>query len=273
MTANHSTPISSRFALATMATALTLLAGSASGTAATITLRPDASSSAVTNGDAFVTTGPSGNLASNNYGGAGALAISASGLAKGGFASLLRFDAAAAKTAFDTAYGQGGWVLDTAVLQLTTANANNAIFNTSAAGAFSVRWMAADGWTEGTGTPAAASATGINWSGTAGLLPGSEAAGTFALASVADGITANYSLTLTPGLAADLGTGGSLGFYLEAADSTVSAVFNSRSFATASRNPALILTTSPVPEPGALALLLPLAAGCLVRRRRTAMIC
>ncbi len=45
--------------------------------AATVTLNPVA--------DAFVTTGPAGNLSGNNYGGAGALAIAAPGLANGKF--------------------------------------------------------------------------------------------------------------------------------------------------------------------------------------------
>jgi len=62
--------------------------------AATFALNPSA--------DAFVTTGPSGNLTANNYGAAGGLSVAASGLAKGEFQSVLRFDLSGAKTAFDS---------------------------------------------------------------------------------------------------------------------------------------------------------------------------
>ena len=70
----------------------------------------------------------------NNYGGAGAFAISAIGLPKGEFQSLLKFDLATAKASFDTTFGSGNWTLDGATLQLTAANPGNALFNASAAG-------------------------------------------------------------------------------------------------------------------------------------------
>src|SRR5690242_3498629 len=59
--------------------------------------------------DAFVTTGPSNNLISNNYGGGGTLALSAAGLANGEFQSVLQFDTSGAKSLFDSAYGAGLW--------------------------------------------------------------------------------------------------------------------------------------------------------------------
>ena len=48
--------------------------------------------------DAFVTTGSANDLATNNYGGAGALALSAAGSSKGEFQSVLRFDTSGAKS-------------------------------------------------------------------------------------------------------------------------------------------------------------------------------
>lgn len=240
------------------------------GAATTVTLRPNGSSDGTTNGDAFVTTGPSGNLSGINYGGAGAIAVSAAGLANGTFASFLRFDVSAAKAQFDSTYGIDSWVLDTVVLQLTTSNANNAIFNPNSAGSFSVQWIGTDSWTEGSGTPAGSATTGVKWNDVPTLTSGAEAEGTFAIASVADGITASYTLSPSAGLLADIENGGSVSLFLSAADSTMSAVFNSRSFGTASRNPAFILTASPVavPEPAAPMLILGIAVcGALTRRR------
>lgn len=236
--------------------------------AATVTLRPNAGSDGTTNGDAFVTTGPSGNLSGFNYGGAGALAVSATGSAAGGFSSFLRFDAAAAKSAFDLSYGSGGWILDSVVLQLTTTNANNPIFNSNAAGSFSVQWIPAYALVEGSGTPAASSTDGVRWADVPNLITGAETGGTFPIVSIADGVTANYTLTPSTGLLQDITGGGPVSLFLAPADTAMSAVFNSRSFGNASRNPALILTASPVPEPGAPVLLaiVTWAMGC--RRKR-----
>lgn len=69
------------------------------GYAATATLNPIA--------DAFVTTGPTGNLSGNNYGGAGALSVAAPGLAKGEFQSVLQFDLSSATASFNAQFGAG----------------------------------------------------------------------------------------------------------------------------------------------------------------------
>ena len=69
--------------------------------------------------DAFVTTGPSGNLSGNNYGGAGALGVSAPGLPKGEFQSVLQFDLAGGRNSFDDQFGAGQWNVQSVSLQLT----------------------------------------------------------------------------------------------------------------------------------------------------------
>src|SRR6266850_128005 len=102
--------------------------------AATFTLNPSA--------DAFVSANQSG----NNYGGAGALSVAAPGLSKGEFQSVLRFDLSGAKSTFDNQFGAGQWSIQSITLQLTAAPPNNAIFNASAAGQFTVSWMQNDGW-------------------------------------------------------------------------------------------------------------------------------
>src|SRR3954466_1791264 len=67
--------------------------------------------------DAFVSSANP----NSNYGGAGALAISAAGLPKGEFQSLVKFNLAVAKTTFDATFGPGEWMLDAVSLQLTAA--------------------------------------------------------------------------------------------------------------------------------------------------------
>src|SRR5712671_3821304 len=133
-----------------------LFLSSLPGFAATFSLIPSA--------DAFVTTGPSANLSGNNYGGAGALSVAASGLSQGEFQSLLQFNLSGAKSSFDTQFGIGQWSIQSIALQLTATAPNNAIFNASAAGQFTVSWMQNDGWTEGSGTPMTPTTTGITFS-------------------------------------------------------------------------------------------------------------
>src|SRR6267142_2714958 len=114
---------------------------------------PGASFSLTNFADAFVTTGPSGNLSISNYGGAGALGISAPGSPQGEFQSVLKFDLARVKSSFDSTYGIGQWSLQSVTLQLTTSAPNNGIFNNNTLGQFAISLMQNTGWTEGTGTP------------------------------------------------------------------------------------------------------------------------
>lgn len=205
--------------------------------------------------DAFITTGPIGNLSVSNYGGAGALSVAAPGLAKGEFQSLLQFDLSGAKSSFDTTFGAGQWSLQSITLQLSATPPNNAIFNSSAAGQFSITWLVNNSWTEGTGTPAAPGSTGITFSTLPSIRSvGDQNLGTFSFDGGTSG-AANYSLTLASGFAADAQGGGVISLDLAAADTGVSALFSSRSVTTSSLRPLLTLTAS-VPEPGAIPLAL-----------------
>src|SRR5262245_41939659 len=105
---------------------------------ATFTVNPSA--------DAFVTTGPTGNLSGNNYGGGGAIALSAPGLPQGELQSVLQFNLGGALSSFNSTFGVGQWSIESVTLQLTAATANNAIFNTPAAGLFGISWMQNDAW-------------------------------------------------------------------------------------------------------------------------------
>lgn len=236
----------------------------ASGIASTIvTIRPDGTGTS--NGDSFVTTGPSNNLTGNNYGAAGGLAVTA-GLAKGTFSSLIRMDLAAAKSQFDTAYGAGQWTIDSITLELTSASPNNAIFNSpNTAGLFEVRWFGSDSWTEGSGTPQSASTSGVRWTDVTGLVAGAESLGSFSYLTTG---TQQFSLSPSAGLLADVNAGSAASFYLLAADGTISALFNSRNNGVALSRPGLIISASAVPEPSRIGLLM---AGLLtvhLRHRR-----
>jgi hypothetical protein len=213
--------------------------------AATFSLNPIA--------DAFVTTGPTGNLSANNYGSAGALAIAAPGLARGEFQSVLQFDLSAARASFDSQFGAGDWSIQSITLSLTAAPPNNSIFNPSAAGLFNVSWMQNNSWVEGTGTPQAPTTTGITFSSLPSFLSGGdEGLGTFGFGGATNG-TAAYSLALTSGFSGDVLGGGIASFRLFAEDTSVSYLFNSRSFGTVSARP--LLTIVAVPEPAAISLL------------------
>jgi hypothetical protein len=227
----------------TLATALSLLALPLS--AATFTLNPVA--------DAFVTTGPSGNLTLNNYGGAGALSIAAPGLSRGEFQSVLQFDLSAARASFDAQFGAGQWSIQSITLTLTATAPNKPIFNTSAAGLFGISWMQNDSWLEGTGSPGLPTTTGITFANLPGFLSAAdEALGTFSFAGGTNG-TAAYSLGHTSGFLADALAGNVVSFRLFAADSAVSYLADSRNFGTVSARPLLSIVA--VPEPGALCLL------------------
>jgi len=204
---------------------------------ASFTLNPSA--------DAFVTTGgPTFNLVSNNYGGAGALSIAAPGSPKGEFAT--------AKSSFDTRFGAGQWSIQSVTLTLSNAAPNNPIFNASAAGQFAISWMQNDSWVEGTGTPNAPSLTGISFSTISNFVSaGDESLGTFSYNGATNG-AASYSLNLASGLTADALSGSLASFRFFAADSSVSYLFDSQNFQQASGRP--ILTIVAVPEPTALAL-------------------
>jgi MYXO-CTERM domain-containing protein len=211
-----------------------------------------------------------------NYGGAGALAISAAGLPKGEFDSLLQFNFAAAKSSFDAFYGAGLWTIQSITLTLTATPPGNALFNGNLAGPggsninfagqFSLEWIQNDAWTEGTGIPQTPTTNGVTYNDLTTVLSGvEETVGTFAFSGATTGSTA-YNLALTPSFTADATAGNVVSFFAAPADTAVSALVNARSvMATASR-PTLTIIAVPEPASAAFALsgLLMLAG---VRRR------
>jgi len=220
--------------------------------------------------DAFVATGASGNLVSNNYGGGGALAVAAPGLPNGEFQSVIKFDLSAARAALDAQFGQGGWSVQSVLLQLSSSPHNNAIYNNVAAGQFGVSLMANGSWIEGTGNASSPANNGISFSSLQGvyLSAADQALGTFAFDGGTSGEN-SYSLALSPGLNADVLAGGAVSLRLFAADSAVSYLFSSRAALPVASEPQLVIEA--VPEPRGLAWFgLVLAGGYWFRRRRRA---
>jgi hypothetical protein len=198
--------------------------------------------------DAFV----SSSEPASNYGGGGALGVSALVVPNGELQSLLRFDLSSAKSSFDSAHGPGNWLLSSVTLQLAASSPSNSIFNAPNAGQFSATWMQDDSWVEGTGTPSSPGSTGVTWN----TLPSY-----FSLLDQSVGIfnfdgsttaTAIYSLTLSSGLVGDATAGDLASILLRApiGETAMAGVFNSRSFGTTSRRPLLTLNAVAVPEPG-----------------------
>ncbi|HEY8900972.1 MAG TPA: hypothetical protein VIM61_11225 [Chthoniobacterales bacterium] len=207
--------------------------------------------------DTFVTTGPSNDLTTKNYGALGALEISGSAASRAGsgfrgiFDTAIRFDLAAAKATFDAAYGAGMWQVQSISLQLATTTASgNAMFNTNSTGQFSIIWMQNDSWAEGTG---ATPADGLTYATLPGFLSGADQnVGTFTFDTTvggADGALSVYTLSPGSGLTSDVLSGDLASFELLAATSGVSYLVNSSTFGTASRRPLLSITAVAVPEP------------------------
>jgi hypothetical protein len=215
--------------------------------------------------DAFVTS----EFPGNNYGGAGAISVSAAGTLGREFFTLLQFDLASTLSSFNQSFGAGNWVLDGASLQLTATSANNQIFNPSAAGQIGADWLADDSWVEGTGSPMLGNTSTIGIS--LNLLPslvanGSEGLGLLAFDGSVSGI-ATYALNMPPGFVADVMAGSLLTISLSPGDAVVSGVFNSRNFSTVASRPYLILSAVQVPEPATTALAGIAIIGMLSKRR------
>jgi hypothetical protein len=189
-------------------------------------------------GDAFVTSGPSGNLSGNNYGGAGSLSVAAPGSPQGEFQSVLKFSLAGARSFFDGMYGTGQWSVESVTLALTSVAPGNPLFNQNRAGQFNISWMANAGWTEGSGKPTLPGTVGITFNTLPGFLgPQDQSLGTFGFSGVTGGTT-TYNLNLASGLVTDILSGTDLSLRLNAADT--------------SGRP--LLTIVAVPEPGSFGL-------------------
>lgn len=204
--------------------------------------------------DAFVASGPSGNLANNNYGGGGALAIAAAGLPNGEFQSVIKFNLGTVASALNAQYSPGQWTIQSVTLQLSSSPHNNAIYNETVPGAFQVSLLQNDSWSEGTGNASNPANNGVTFNSLQNTYvnPASDQAlGTFNFPGGTSGLL-TYDLALSPQLQSDIVAGGDVSLRLFAADNNVSYLFSSRA-ANPPGQPTLIVTA--VPEPGSWVLL------------------
>lgn len=215
-----------------------------------ITLQPIA--------DAFVSSANPG----NNYGDAGAVAVSSASLPKGAFESYLRFNAGTAAGQFNAVYGAGNWSIVSASLSLTTADPINSIFNANSTNAtIELTWTENDSWIEGTGRPNNLTSDGILWNTRLDFASPNDAL-------VSTSTTNTFGIALVPGVLSDIGTGSSLGFRMSvpSGDTTTSEIFFGRIFGTAASRPQLTITASAIPEPGTASMVL-VGLGLLMPRR------
>jgi hypothetical protein len=204
--------------------------------------------------DAFVATGPTGNLSGNNYGGGGALAIAAGSLPNGEFQSVLRFDLSSLRNSFDAQFGAGEWFVNSVSLQLSSSPHNNAVYNEVAPGLFGVSLMQNNSWTEGTGNASNPANNGITYNTLQNTFinnAADQSLGVFGFPGGTSG-TLVYTLDLNSDLNADILAGGTASLRLFAADNAVSYLFSSRAATLPSSQPQLMVVA--VPEPGSLAL-------------------
>jgi len=188
-----------------------------------------------------------------NYGVAGALSVSGSaalnvnGEQTGTLDTLIRFDLTDLVQQLDLLFGSHEWTIESIELTLEEQGApNNPIFNRGV-GRFEVRWIAADAWLEGTGTPRVPTTDGVVYNDEPSLLDGQTdvPVGVFANAG-ADGERV-FALAPAGAFVDDIQAGGAVSLFLAAVDETVGFTFLARDNSGGAYAPRLAVTASPPP--------------------------
>ena len=209
-----------------------------------VCLGQTASGSVTPSADAFVRVLEPG----SNYGAAGSLSVS--GLAatnelghqNGLSDSLMRFPMSGVASSLNGSLGSNGWVVTGATLVVTEVGApNNGIFNRGV-GAFEIRWIASDGWVEGTGRPITPTTDGVAYQDLGSVLnPAVDVSlGQFTNSGV-DGLV-SFPLALAGALVSNVVAGTDLNLYLTEASTSVGFTFNSRDFTGTNSWPRLAIT-------------------------------
>ncbi|HVM47875.1 MAG TPA: hypothetical protein VMU04_07600 [Candidatus Acidoferrum sp.] len=189
----------------------------------------------------------------DNYGAAGALSVSGSaatnsmGQQNGLFDTLVRFPMWDLAASLNATFGSNGWVVTGLALNLTeNATPNNAIFNRGI-GAFEVRWIASNGWIEGSGNPRQPTDDGVTYQDLGSILnPAVDASlGYFTNSGVSE--LESFPLPLASALVSNILAGADLSLYLTAASPAVGFTFNSRDFSDPGAWPSLAMQISAKP--------------------------
>jgi hypothetical protein len=203
--------------------------------------------------DAFVGTGPTGNLSGDNFGAAGALSLAAGDLPQGEFQTVIQFNLSGAVSAFNAEFGAGQWTIQSVTLDLTSSAHGNSIFNAAAAGLFGISLMQNNSWVEGTGTGGKPTTDGITYNSLQNVYINNstdQALGTFNFGGGSSGEN-SYLLGLASGLVSDVQNGGDASLRLFPDDNNVSYLFSSRENG---NGPQLVITAVPEPNAWLLAL-------------------
>jgi len=220
----------------------------------------------------------------DNYGAGGAVAAGGPA-APNGYGdpgildSFMRFDTAGLVTQMDALYGAANWHIESATLRLNEqARPNNSLYNRGQ-GDFEIRWIADDGWEEGTGKPRNPTADGVTFS--------TESLYLDPLTDVSLGTFANYGpghpddfidlfcdLGLLTAFVDDILAGGDVSLFLTAATDDVGMQAAAGENKDTTARPYLELAIDEgrevdlIPEPAALSLVAFGVLACLRRRRR-----
>lgn len=191
----------------------------------------------------------------SNYGLGGALSVSGAtatnslGDQNGLFVSLIRFPMSNVVSSFNSIFGTNDWLVTRVRLSLTEmAVPDNAMFNRGA-GAFEVRWIAADGWVEGTGKPNMPAPDGLVWDDLPGLTNASLDISLGVFTNAAADTRAAFTLSKPDRFLTDIHSGGEVTLYLTAASPEIGFTFNSRNFGNTNVQPALEITAEANPRP------------------------
>jgi hypothetical protein len=201
----------------------------------------------------------------NNYGAAGALENAGSGTSNGVFNTYLQFNMSSTATAITTNLG-ANWTVTSLSLQLNgmTPGANGVFNPSNVSGTFGVEWIDNNGWTQGTGTPAVPSSSGVTWN-TQPSAPDDQTAGTFSY-NGSTGI-ATYTLPVISSEVGNIRNGSDMTLEIYAVTSSGSYLFNSNKFTNSADWPMLTVTAN-VPEPTVVGFLAASPFLLLSRRRK-----
>jgi hypothetical protein len=228
---------------------------------------------------AFMASGPSGgpNLSNTNFGNSGTLAVAPASSTKGAFDSVLSFNTSSAVSQFNTLYGTGNWTITGLSLKLASqfgtngAVPNNNLFNSVSGGSFGIDSLADTTWTPGsgggTGVAGYPGNNFVDYAYVPTLLGfGNDFLGDFTYTPPGNNIYSTYTLPGNDSILDSTANSGTVSLFFYAADNQVSYLFNSQQFS--SNHPQLILTATPTPEPGALALFAAAISGLWIARRK-----
>jgi hypothetical protein len=191
----------------------------------------------------------------NNYGGAGAIAVSGSAAVNdsnqqnGRFDSLIRFPMSNLVATLDSTLGTHDWIILSTQLKLTEVGApSSSLFNVGT-GTFEARWSASDSWIEGTGTPALPTLNGVAWNDLPSLLNATldVSLGRFTNSGIDGPLT--FELGLSSRFVSDIRADGPVGFYLTAVSPQIGFTAKSRSNNITNEVPFFTLTAAINPNP------------------------